>query len=106
MDTEVKCPYCEKFIEIHPDEHCEDTEIYECPNCQKNFEVLAEVSINYESLGKADCLNGGEHQWKQIVGCPEFHFKGKYRCKNCSETKTVTEELATKEDRDEYFLSD
>jgi len=103
MSETIKCPYCEEYVEFQPDEHYEGYEEYQCPKCSKNFEVFAEVTTDYSTVGKADCLNGAAHKWRQIVGLPEFHFKGKYRCEDCSAEKTVEAEMATKEEMDEYF---
>ena len=103
MSIEVECPYCEEYVKISPDDHYEGREEYECSKCLKNFEVLAEVEVNYNSCGKADCINGGEHKWKQICGAPTIHFKGKYRCEDCSAENTVKEEVATQEEWDTYF---
>jgi len=96
--TTVECPYCEEYVEIDTDDHYEDYEEYECPNCSKNFEVFAEATVSYSVCYKADCLNGGEHKWKQKIGVPEAFFKGKYFCEYCSKEKVVSEELATDEE--------
>ena len=106
MSEQVECPYCKEYVEIEPDEHYENYEEYQCPECDKNFEVFAETMIHYSTLGKADCLNGSKHKWKQIVGTPEIHFRGKYRCEDCSATHTVKEEQATNQEWDEYFNMD
>jgi len=103
MSESVECPYCKEYVDIEPDEHYEDFEEYECSKCNKNFEVFAEVDIRYSVYGKADCLNGGEHKWKEQVGVPEIHFRGKYLCEDCSATHTKSEELATKAEWDIYF---
>lgn len=103
---EVKCPYCEKYVEINVDDFYEGHQEFECPNCSKNFEVFAEPSVNYTPGEKAECLNGGEHDWKLIKGVPEIHFWGRYRCKNCSARKSIDEELATQEQWDAYFKKD
>ena len=103
MSETVQCPYCEKCVEINTDEHYEGDEEYQCSECEKYFEVYAEATINYSVSGKADCLNGGEHRWQQQIGAPEIHFKGKYLCEDCSATKIVAEEQATKEEWGAYF---
>ena len=91
MSETIECPYCEAFVEIEPSEreHYEGYEEYSCSNCGKNFEVYAEPTIHYSSCGKADCLNGGEHRWKQKIGYPEAYFKGRYYCLDCSAEKVV-----------------
>ena len=103
----VECPYCEEYVDIDPSsyEHYENEQEYECPNCSKNFEVYAEPTINYSVVGKADCLNGADHKWKPRVGIPSLHFRGKYRCEDCSATKTVEDELATADEWNRYFAN-
>jgi len=103
MSTTLKCLYCEKYVQLDTDEHYEGYEQYECPNCYKNFEVYAEPTVNYKVMGKADCLNGAEHKWKQQIGYPKLHFRGKYICEDCTATKTIKEEMATKEEWEQYF---
>jgi len=98
---EVKCPYCEKYVEINTDDHYEGYNEYECPECKKHFEVFAEAVMEYSVCGRAKCLNGGEHIWKQKVGYPKWYFAGKYVCETCSAEKTVKEEQMTKEQWEE-----
>jgi len=92
MET-VTCPYCENNTKINPidREHYDGEEEYECEHCGKCFEVLAETYTRYSACDKADCLNGGNHKWKQVVGYPEIHFKGRYRCEDCSTEYCSTE---------------
>ena len=107
MSENIQCPYCEEYVEIEPyDEHYENYEEYECPKCRKNFEMFAETTINYSVVGRADCLNGSKHKWKQQVGTPEIYFRGKYICEDCSATRRVEEERASKEEWNKYFNRD
>jgi len=106
MYEEVECPYCKVYVEINPDEHYKKIQAYECPECEKNFEVLAETHISYSSCGMADCLNGGEHKWERIIRSPFIRFKGKYRCKDCSAEHTVKDEKATQAEWDLYYNRD
>lgn len=101
--TEIKCPYCQQYVEIDTDDHYEDEEEYSCPKCSKNFEVSKKLEIRYSACGKADCLNGADHKWKPQVGSPAPHFRGKYICEDCSATKNVKSELATDEDWKAYY---
>ena len=98
MSEEVKCPYCEKYVELDIEEHYEGYSEYECPECNMNFEVFAEPTIRYTVGYKAECLNGGEHQWKQHIGYPKWYFTGKYLCRTCSARKTVKEEQRTEKE--------
>lgn len=100
----IECPYCEEYVELNADDHYEGYQEYECPKCGKNFEVYAEATIDYTAEGKADCLNGDDHIWEQIRGYPTIHFKGKYRCRDCSATKEVKEELATEQEIEQYYI--
>lgn len=102
MET-VTCPYCDKNTEIDTDEHYENYEEYECEHCGKNFEVFAEPTIDYSVCDKADCLNGADHKWRQIIGQPEIHFRGKYRCEDCSAEYVNEKEATTEEEWTEYW---
>ncbi len=102
----VECPYCEKHVEIDTEEHYEGDEKYQCIECKKYFEVHAEPTISYSVRGKADCLNGGEHEWVQQIGTPAIYYKGHYFCKNCSATRIVESETATKEEWEKFLNED
>jgi len=103
MLEDVEGPYWEDYVSIEPDDHYQGVSEYQCPECDKYFEVIAEPSIDYTARGKADCLNGAEHKWILKAGYPEIHYRGKYRCEDCSAEKEVKEELATKEEWDKYW---
>ena len=60
----------------------------QCPHCEKYFMVSSSMSWYVEG-NKADCLNGGEHEWKQIIGAPREYFVGRQRCNNCDEERKV-----------------
>lgn len=94
MET-VTCPYCEKENDICHDDgayYSEDSaEEMECEHCEKKF--MVSTSISYFFSGeKADCLNDGEHDWKQIIGAPKEHFIGRFRCSQCGEEEHRDEE--------------
>ncbi|MCK5616941.1 hypothetical protein KAR91_84545 [Candidatus Pacearchaeota archaeon] len=98
------CPYCEELTEFDDSDMYESNEHYEveCNHCKKTFQVYLE----YEKLftpNATPCLNGEDHAWRQIVGAPSIHFKGKYLCTHCDARKEVKSELATKEEWDSYF---
>lgn len=81
----IECPYCEKDI---PDpEECHDTSVnyeHQCPECEKYFTFGIDYTIDFYPA-KADCLNGAPHDYRPIVGCPDWWFKGKRRCSMCHE---------------------
>jgi len=79
----LECPYCEYEMD-DPDDCYEPCVIYEkeCPACEKTFVFQVEYTRNYDSF-KADCLNGGKHQYKEQKrygsGEPEIYQK----CSDC-----------------------
>lgn len=91
----LECPYCEKEIEDPDDCHDpNENHEWECPHCEKNFIFTIEYYPTYSSY-KADCLNGGEHNLKDIAGVPKWFFAGKYRCKDCDHEHTDKLERVT-----------
>jgi hypothetical protein len=88
----VKCPYCEKEIEINHDDGFgyEEgvTHQQECPHCEKTFVFETYISFDYE-LKKAECLNGGEQCYILTTTIPrEF---SKMECKMCGDKREPTE---------------
>ena len=80
MSFSELCPYCDEYIELEEnDDHYENYQEYQCPSCEKYFEVLAEPTVKYSIRGKSPCLNGEEHEWKKRVGYPSRTCK---TCKN------------------------
>lgn len=93
MYEDVECPYCGKEQDINHDDgygyeegvkHQQD-----CPYCHKTFVYTTEISFYYEAE-KADCLNGGEHEWEITDTCPNMYSR--MRCKACDEKRKLTEE--------------
>jgi len=66
MYDDVECPYCGKGQEINHDDgygYDEDgRHEQECADCEKTFAFTTSISFYYDSY-KADCLNGGLHEW-------------------------------------------
>jgi len=89
------CPYCHQEIEEpYLDEPSIDTTYeHECEKCGKKFVFTIDFSIDYNE-SKADCLNGGEHDWKPICGCPEEVFKNRRRCSMCDKEITLKDKTA------------
>lgn len=83
-DTE--CPYCGAEIEINHDDGYgyEECEIHQqtCRGCGKTFGYTTEISFRYDTH-KADCMNGGEHNYKEVTqyGWPEPRVL--LRCVDC-----------------------
>lgn len=88
MGYDIECPYCGHGQEIDHDDGYgyEQDEIHqqECGYCEKVFAYTTVILFYYEAE-KADCLNGGEHKFRKIHGCPEEYFKNRYRCEDCGE---------------------
>ena len=95
MNDDVICPYCNKAQEInHDDGHGYDEGCLhqqEC-ECGKIFTYTTSISFYYEAY-KAECLNGGEHDYRPTnTYPPEFT---KMRCTICEDERRCTaEEMA------------
>lgn len=90
---DIECPYCNKDLEINHDDGYgyREGEVYqqECEYCQKNFTYRTSVVLYY-SAEKADCLNGGEHDYKPTLTYPKEYTK--MRCSMCDEERKLTSE--------------
>ena len=90
MIEKVKCPYC--GYEFEPESHYEnddESNIEECPNCEHSFVCWQETNISF-SAEKADCLNGGKHDWKPIPTYPKCATL--MRCTKCHQERKPTDE--------------
>ena len=71
---DINCPYCETPQNINHDDDYgyQEGELHEqqCSNCEKYFTYTTSISYYYNAY-KADCLNGGEHDWKPTVTFPK-----------------------------------
>lgn len=81
---DLECPYCKKEID-DPDDCYETDRDYEheCYHCEKNFVFQVEYTRHY-SANKAECLNGGDHRYKErklygAGGEPSISW----RCQDC-----------------------
>ena len=82
MSKDTECPYCGEDVEINHDDgygYSEDeTHQQECGWCGKTFTYTTMIHFSY-STRKADCLNGGEHDYRKTATYPpEF---ARLRCK-------------------------
>lgn len=86
---EVECPYCNHSHSIDHDDGYgyEEDQIYhqQCPKCERYFVFSTYITFSY-TVNKADCLNGGQHRWKEIWRYPRPE-KPIYRCTDCGEIK-------------------
>lgn len=88
----AECPYCGKEVGIiHDDGYgYEEDQIYnqEC-SCGKTFAFKTIIIFDYDTF-KADCLNGGEHNYEKTrTYPPEF---ARLRCKDCGHEKPLPKE--------------
>ncbi|WP_409266873.1 hypothetical protein [Massilia sp. BHUDP2] len=84
MSYTLECPYCEADLG-EPDDCYEPTDHeHECHECSKSFIFGVEYERTYYPR-KADCLNGGAHRYKPMIGAPVEHFAGRVRCEDCGE---------------------
>ena len=105
---EITCPYCEHSYDLCHDDGAfynreGELEKEECPECGKTFMVQSTMSWDFEGF-KADCLNGGEHKWKQQSGYPREYFHGRFICEDCGEEDRRDEDgrkIAIQKYRDE-----
>ena len=92
MSKDVECPYCGKEQNINHDDGYgyQDDEVHQqcCSYCDNTFVYTTYVRYIY-TADKADCLNGGEHNWKPTVTYPKEFTK--MRCTVCDEDRELTE---------------
>ncbi len=103
--NEIECPYCEKSFDLCHDDGAylseSSREEAECEHCGKCFMVSSSVSWYFEGE-KADCLNGGEHDWQQSGGAPVEHFIGRFYCTQCDRKEYRDEEGREKAMKEKY----
>jgi hypothetical protein len=82
--NDTNCPYCDAEVEINHDDGYgySESELHEqeCGKCNKMFTYTTIINFYYDTY-KADCLNGGEHVFKeQKVFADDFI---RFRCETC-----------------------
>jgi len=90
MSRDTECPYCGEGVEINHDDgygyNEDETHQQECGACGKTFTYTTMIHFSY-STSKADCLNGGEHDYRKTATYPpEF---ARLRCKVCDDEKPL-----------------
>lgn len=90
----LNCPYCEHEID-DPDEKYETCRTYEheCPNCEKTFVFEVEY-VRYYNAEKADCLNGGKHDYQMTRTIPKRYSRMK--CTMCQDEKPLDADVLQK----------
>ena len=90
--SDVECPYCGKYQEINHDDGYgyQEGEIFnqECDDCEKTFAYTTSILFSYDAE-KADCLNGGDHNWKPQITYPKKYTK--MECTMCGCTRVPTD---------------
>jgi hypothetical protein len=90
---EINCPYCDHPQDInHDDGFGYDESVtheMECEKCEKNFVFTSQISWDFYPE-KADCLNGGEHNYQQTHTFPKEYTK--MQCTMCADERKPTEE--------------
>ncbi len=88
---DVNCPYCDAAQDInHDDGYGYEEDVrheQQCGKCGKNFTFTTSISFYYDTE-KADCLNGGEHDFYATATCPKEYTM--MRCSTCEETRQPT----------------
>lgn len=89
-NKDVECPYCGAGVEICHDDgqgYAEDEKHQEeCETCGKAFVFNTFISFRYRAQ-KADCLNGGEHQWRETNTIPRCFRR--LKCTVCDDEKNI-----------------
>ena len=88
--SDVECPYCGADVEINHDDgagYAEDCLHHQdCPECDKTFVFQTTIVLYYDAK-TADCLNGGEHDYKKTDTIPERFAR--LRCETCGDEKPL-----------------
>lgn len=94
--SDVNCPYCGAEQEInHDDGYGYEEEVIhrqECEDCGKYFGYKTTIIFLYEAE-KVDCLNSGQHNYRQTRTIPKCMTK--MRCIACGEEKPLTDNERT-----------
>ena len=89
----AECPYCGAEEEICHDDGYGYSESekhnQECGHCGKTFVYNTSIVFYYDTE-KAECLNGGEHQFKATATCPREYTQ--MMCTMCGETRQPTKD--------------
>lgn len=90
---DINCPYCDHPQEINHDDGYgyseERIHQQQCGKCDKYFTFTTSIMYHYE-VDKADCLNGGEHEYYPTHTFPKEYTK--MRCSMCEDERYLTED--------------
>lgn len=89
--SDIECPYCGHEQEVNHDDGANYDESVthqmECYECEKEFVFTTCISFDYYPE-KADCLNGGAHDFKPTCTVPRQYTK--MQCTMCDEKRSCT----------------
>ena len=90
MYSETECPYCGEEQEINRNDDYEEGEIYQqqCKWCEKKFVFTTVIDFTHEAE-QAECLNGGEHDFKPTITFPLIATR--MRCEMCGKERNPTD---------------
>jgi hypothetical protein len=91
MNKDIKCPYCLGEQDINHDDGYgyEEgvTHQQQCGHCDKYFTFTTSIMFHYD-VEKADCLNGGQHDYKPSITVPREYTK--MHCTMCDQQRDLT----------------
>lgn len=91
--SDINCPYCNAEQEIcHDDGYGMEEGVrheQECGVCEKTFVYETSISIYHEAF-RADCLNGGAHNYAQTHTWPKEYTM--MACIVCEKERKPTED--------------
>ena len=94
---DINCPYCgaEQYIDhVDGNGYGEDEKHQQqCSNCEKTFVYTTTISFYYDA-DKAECLNGGEHDFQPTHTSPREYTM--MRCAMCDEERKPTNDEMSK----------
>ena len=97
----LTCPYCDHTYSTgYDNEKCEEHYQAECPACDNIFAYQIEIEITTISC-RAECLNGGEHEWEIQKCYPEFMTR---RYCACGESEYIYS-MEVRKDMAQKYLS-
>ena len=99
--SDIECPYCGHEQEVNHDDGANYDESVthqmECYECEKEFVFTTCISFDYYPE-KADCLNGGAHDFKPTCTVPRQYTK-----MQCTKSKLSDALVAVKKVRANFL---
>lgn len=88
---DIECPYCGEWQDVDHEDGTgyEEDQTYQqtCCKCEKVFVYTTGILYVY-TPEKADCLNGGDHNFEPTHTFPKEYTK--MRCTMCDEERDLT----------------